>query len=56
MLSAKEKLLKFISLEINRGCDNRAVVGGMIRFLPIWNQESGGDELSPEEDYSRRRV
>lgn len=54
MLSAKEKLLKFISLEINRGCDNRAVVGGMIRFLPIWNQESGGDELSPEEDEAVR--
>ena len=54
MLSAKEKLLKFISLEIYRGCDNRAVVGGMIRFLPVWNQESGGGELSPEEDEAVR--
>ena len=50
MLSAKEKLLKFISLELNRGCDNRAVVGGMNRFLPVWNKESGADEISPEQD------
>ena len=40
IVEVKEKLLKFISLEINRGCDNRAVVSDMIRFLPIWNQES----------------
>ena len=50
MLSAKEKLLKFIQLEINRGCDNRAVVGGMSRFLPVWNRESGADEVSPDQD------
>ncbi len=54
MLSAREKLLKFISLELSRGCDNRAVVGGMSRFLPIWNKESAGEDLTEEQDEAVR--
>lgn len=54
MLSAKEKLLKFIIHELNRGCDNRAVVGGMVSFLPYWNKESGADPLPPEQDEAVR--
>ena len=35
-----EKLHKFLSLEIDRGYDNRAVVGGLDKILPAWESEA----------------
>ncbi|HNZ13317.1 MAG TPA: ATP-dependent DNA helicase RecG [Anaerolineaceae bacterium] len=40
MLSAIEKLLKFMRLEVDRGYDNRAVVGGLNKVLPWWEPEA----------------
>jgi len=46
MLSSTEKIKKFISLEIERGYDNRSVVGGMEKFLPIWRREAPTEGVS----------
>lgn len=35
-----EKLQKFIKLEIDRGYDNRAVLGGLDKILPTWENEA----------------
>ncbi len=43
-----EKILKFLKLEIERGYDNRAVVGGLERVLPIWETEARLERI-PEE-------
>ncbi|HRY20468.1 MAG TPA: ATP-dependent DNA helicase RecG [Flexilinea sp.] len=48
MLSSTEKIKKFISLEIERGYDNRSVVGGMEKFLPIWRREAPTEGVSEE--------
>ena len=48
MLSSTEKIKKFIGLEIERGYDNRSVVGGMEKFLPIWRREAPTEGV-PEE-------
>ena len=48
ILSPVEKLRRFLKLELNRNCDNRAVVGGMGKFLPNWQKESGTAGISPE--------
>jgi ATP-dependent DNA helicase RecG len=48
MPSPIEKLLKFIRLEANRGFDNRAVVGGLDQFAPIWENEARQHNISPE--------
>ena len=37
-----------MKLELNRNCDNRAVVGGMGKFLPNWQKESSTAGISPE--------
>ncbi len=41
MISPVEKLRKFLTLEQKRNFDNRAVTGGLEKFLPIWQKESG---------------
>jgi ATP-dependent DNA helicase RecG len=45
MLSAVEKLQKFIRLEVERGYDNRAVVGGLDKILPSWEAEARANHL-----------
>jgi ATP-dependent DNA helicase RecG len=45
MLSPIEKLQRFIQLEINRGYDNRAVVGGLDKFQSIWQKEASGASI-----------
>ncbi|WP_322793641.1 ATP-dependent DNA helicase RecG [Bellilinea sp.] len=45
MSSALEKIRKFLKLEIERGYDNRAVVGGLDKIIPAWEQEAHQDGL-----------
>jgi ATP-dependent DNA helicase RecG len=45
MLSSIEKLLKFFRLEIERGYDNRAVVGGLDKILPSWENEARSNRI-----------
>ncbi len=40
IMSPIEKVRRFLKLEISRNCDNRAVVGGLDKFLPNWQKES----------------
>lgn len=40
MLPALQKLQKFIKLEAERGYDNRAVLGGLDKIIPLWQQEA----------------
>ncbi len=42
------KLHKFLKLEIERGYDNRAVVGGLEKMLEPWQAEAQADNLPPE--------
>ena len=49
-----EKILKFLKLEIERGYDNRAVVGGLERVLPIWETEARMEKI-PEETIIKTR-
>ena len=46
--SPVDKLRKFLELELKRGCDNRAVTGGLDKFLPFWQKESATMGISPE--------
>jgi ATP-dependent DNA helicase RecG len=48
MLSSIDKLQKFFKLEIERGYDNRAVVGGLDKILPSWEIEARANHLSDE--------
>jgi len=48
MPSPLEKLRKFLSLETERGFDNRAVVGGLDKILPNWISEAEDAGTSPE--------
>lgn len=48
MLSSIEKLQKFFKLEIERGFDNRAVVGGLDKILPAWENEAQANKLSAD--------
>lgn len=45
MPSSIEKILKFLKLEIDRGYDNRAVVGGLDKVLPTWESEARSSRL-----------
>ncbi|HMD89666.1 MAG TPA: ATP-dependent DNA helicase RecG [Anaerolineaceae bacterium] len=45
MPSSIDKLIKFFKLEAERGYDNRAVVGGLEKVIPIWEKESQADHL-----------
>ncbi len=40
-----EKILKFLKLEIERGYDNRAVVGGLERVLPNWETQARLEQI-----------
>ena len=48
IISPVEKLRRFLKLELSRNCDNRAVVGGMGKFLPNWQKESATAGISVE--------
>lgn len=48
MLSSVEKILKFFKLEIERGYDNRAVVGGLDKILPAWEIEARDNQIKDE--------
>ena len=45
MLTILEKLNKFLKLEIDRKFDNKAVVGGLEKAIPSWQEEAGYSEL-----------
>jgi ATP-dependent DNA helicase RecG len=42
-----QKLLKFLDLEIKRGYDNKAVVGGLEKILPVWKREAQSHLINP---------
>jgi len=48
MASSFDKLQKFIRLEIERKYDNRAVVGGLDKILPIWENEARQNGISED--------
>ncbi len=48
MPSPLEKLQKFLRLESERNFDNRAVVGGLDKILPIWESEARVSEVNEE--------
>lgn len=48
MIPSLQKLQKFIKLEIERGYDNRAVVGGLDRILDWWELEARNEGLAEE--------
>lgn len=47
MSSCIDKLNRFLRLEAERGYDNRAVVGGLDKFIPAWEKESQMENLDP---------
>ncbi|MBA4419876.1 MAG: DNA helicase RecG [Anaerolinea sp.] len=40
-----EKIFRFFKLELERGCDNRAVVGGLEKILPVWEAQARLEHL-----------
>lgn len=48
MPSSIDKLLKILKLEAELGYENRAVVGGLEKFLPVWENESKSSNLNLE--------
>ena len=48
MQSPIEQLKKFLQLETNRGCDNRAVMGGLDKILPAWQKDTSASNLDSE--------
>jgi ATP-dependent DNA helicase RecG len=45
MLSSIDKLQKFFKLERERGFDNKAIVGGLDKILPAWENEARAQNL-----------
>jgi ATP-dependent DNA helicase RecG len=48
MKASIQKLQKFLRLEVERGYDNRAVVGGLDRMLPTWEAEARAEGVSED--------
>ncbi len=48
MTPSIENLLKFLRLEAERGCDNRAVVGGLEKMLGPWQEQAHADKVPTE--------
>jgi ATP-dependent DNA helicase RecG len=46
MPSSLEKLQKFLRLEAERGYDNRAVVGGLNKILPVWENDARKESVN----------
>jgi len=55
MLPSIDKIYRFFKLEIERGFDNRAVVGGLEKVIPAWEVQARMDHI-PEEVISAARV
>ena len=49
MTSVFEKLVKILSLERDQGYRDRAVIGGLERFLPLWHQEAWEGTEDPQQ-------
>ena len=49
MSSAFEKLQKIVALEQKQGCVDRAVMGGLDRFLGFWEQEAAKEYSQPDD-------
>jgi ATP-dependent DNA helicase RecG len=47
MLPSIIKLQKFFRLEAERGFDNKAVLGGLDKIIPIWEQEAQEQKIDP---------
>ncbi len=45
MVKCIEKLLKFLKLEIDRKYDNKAVLGGLEKAIPAWQEEASNSGL-----------
>lgn len=45
---ALQKLIKFFKLEIEKGFDNRAIIGGLERMLPVWVDEARTNQISQD--------
>ncbi len=45
MPSSIDKLLKILKLEAELGYENRAVVGGLEKFLPVWENEARSSNI-----------
>ncbi|MBI9047188.1 MAG: ATP-dependent DNA helicase RecG [Anaerolineaceae bacterium] len=48
MLLPIEKLQKFLDLEVDRGFDNKAVVGGLDKIVPLWEKEARHSKIQTE--------
>jgi ATP-dependent DNA helicase RecG len=48
MPSALEKLVKILKLEQSTGCQNKAVIGGLSGFGPVWSVEAHTQAKKPE--------
>lgn len=48
MPSSIEKLLKILKLEVELGYENRAVVGGLEKFLPVWENEARSSNIDKD--------
>lgn len=56
MMSALDRLDKMLSLEIEQGYENKAVIGGLDRVLAWWPQQAGKEYPLPEQETMIRRV
>ena len=45
MLSQIDKLLKILKLETERGFDNRAVLGGLDKIIPVWENDARTENI-----------
>ncbi len=48
MITPTDKIRNIIKLEIDHGNNNRAVVGGLDKFLTVWQRESAAAGVAPE--------
>ncbi len=46
MEPAIEKLIRFLNLEISKNYENRAVIGGLDKIIPIWESEARSANLN----------
>jgi ATP-dependent DNA helicase RecG len=56
MMSALDRLDKMLSLEIEQGYENKAVIGGLGRVLAWWPQQAGKEYPLPEQETMIQRV
>ena len=49
MMSTYEKLSKVLDLEREQGYENRAVIGGLIKFLQVWRDNAAHESTSSQD-------